>query len=87
MSAIERILNAALDVSYNEAPINTWEADIVLAKKELTHLRACETWILNHAQHGVACSYWTDYKPNDPKFKYMPKPCDCGLAKIMEEMR
>lgn len=57
------------------------------ARKELAHLRACETWILNHAQHGVACSYWTDYKPNDPKFKYTPKPCDCGLAKLMEEMK
>lgn len=73
----------------HEYPRTVAESDALFTREqaELTHLRACETWILNHAQHGVACSYWTDYKPNDPKFKYTPKPCTCGLAKLMEEIR
>ena len=56
------------------------------ARKELTHLRACESWILEHAQHGAECTYWAERTFGSLKFRYTPKPCTCGLAKIMEKM-
>ncbi len=76
MSALDEMLNsAALTSDWKGIPQFT-AVEVGQASAELTHLRACESWILEHAQHGANCMAGADRK----------YPCTCGLAKIMEEM-
>lgn len=85
MSALDGILDGADDpmcVQYASAadgPVYFDPTDVLEARAELATLRACESWILEHAQHGARCPYWGEYEKTD-------KNCTCGLAEIMGRM-